>query len=135
MDTRNTRLAVVTDDGMTVSSHFGRAPYYEILTTKDGIVTQRERREKHSPHATMEGQGSGHQHHAGNHSLMLAPIRDCQIVVARGMGLGAYEHLTSDGFAVFLTDLRTIDEVAQSAASETLDHNDARIHHRDHTHT
>ena len=134
MDTKNAKLAIVTDDGMTVSSHFGRAPYYEVITFADGVVKQRERREKHSPHAMMEQHGDGHQHHGGDHDLMLAPVLDCQVVVARGMGQGAYTHLASNGFEVYLTDLRTIDEVAQAIASGTLHHNDARIHHKDHAH-
>ena len=135
MDVRNAKIAIVTDEGTTVSSHFGRALHYEVLTFHDGQIAQRERREKFSPHARGEGEGMQHQHHEGNHGTMLAPIRDCQIVVARGMGNGAYMHLTSDGFTVYLTDLHTIDEVANAIATGNLHHNEGRVHHKDHAHT
>ena len=32
MDTTNIKVAFVTDDGTTISQHFGRARYYEVLT-------------------------------------------------------------------------------------------------------
>ena len=36
MDLRNASIAIVTDDGVTVSSHFGRARFYEVVTLSDG---------------------------------------------------------------------------------------------------
>ena len=29
------KIAVITEDGSTVSQHFGRAPYYTVLTVED----------------------------------------------------------------------------------------------------
>jgi len=136
MDIRNAKIAIVTDEGTTVSSHFGRAQFYEVLTFKNGAVVQRERREKFSPHSMSEGEGQeqGHHDHGHKHETMLAPIRDCQVVIARGMGDGAYVHLTSEGFTTFLTELHSIDEVANAVTSGNLQHDDRRVHHREHTH-
>lgn len=44
------KIAIVTEDGRTISQHFGRAPYYAVLTVEDGIVTGRELRPKSAPH-------------------------------------------------------------------------------------
>ena len=46
MDFKNSTIAIATDDGETVSSHFGRARFYEVLNFSDGKVTKRERRKK-----------------------------------------------------------------------------------------
>ena len=35
------KLAVITDDGKTISQHFGRAVYYAILAVEDGQVVQK----------------------------------------------------------------------------------------------
>jgi predicted DNA-binding protein (UPF0251 family)/predicted Fe-Mo cluster-binding NifX family protein len=135
MDIRNAKVAIVTDEGTTVSSHFGRARYYEVLTFQNGEVVQRERREKFAPHAMVEEHGAAHEHHGGKHEMMLTPIRDCQVVIARGMGDGAYVHLTSDGFTTFLTDLHSIDEVVTAVASGTLRNDSRRLHHKEHAHS
>lgn len=135
MDIRNAKIAIVTDEGNSVSSHFGRAPYYEVLTFQDGKVTNRERRDKFAPHHAHEGDGHHHhgEHdhdHGHRHQSMVESIRDCQVVVARGMGNGAYEHLTRAGLATVLTSLHTIQEVADAVASGSLEHQPTRIHHK-----
>ena len=135
MDIQNAKIAVVTEEGTTISSHFGRAQYYEVLTFQDGKLVHRERREKFAPHGMGEGHGAAHQHHGGKHETMLEPIRDCQVVIARGMGDGAYAHLTSGGFTTLLTDLHSIDEVVSAVASGTLQHDARRVHHKQHAHS
>jgi predicted DNA-binding protein (UPF0251 family)/predicted Fe-Mo cluster-binding NifX family protein len=135
MDIRTAKIAVVTDEGTTVSSHFGRAQYYEVLTFQNGELVQRERREKFAPHAMGEGHGAAHEHHGGKHETMLEPIRDCQVVIARGMGDGAFVHLTSAGLTTLLTDLQSIDEVVRAVSSGTLRHDARRVHHKEHAHS
>ena len=36
------KIAFVTDDHQTISAHFVRAIYYEVFTTTEGKITQRE---------------------------------------------------------------------------------------------
>ena len=40
------KIAAITDDGVTISQHFGRAPYYLVYTVEDGEIVDRELREK-----------------------------------------------------------------------------------------
>ena len=55
------KIAAVTEDGVTISQHFGRAPYYVVLTIADGQVVAREQREK-----VAHGRGvGGHVHVEG----------------------------------------------------------------------
>jgi len=96
------KIAVVTEDGNTISQHFGRAPYYQVLTIEDGKIVHKEQRDK-AGHSTFAGHdeehlapGERHGFDAGaqaRHASMMGNIIDCQVLIARGMGWGAYESL------------------------------------------
>jgi predicted Fe-Mo cluster-binding NifX family protein len=49
-------------------------------------------------------------------------------LVARGMGMGAQQHLLAEGIEPILTDLRTIDEAVEQYLAGTLVHNPRRLH-------
>jgi len=44
------KIAAVSDDGVTLSQHFGRAPLYVVVTVENGQVVDRETREKSGHH-------------------------------------------------------------------------------------
>jgi predicted Fe-Mo cluster-binding NifX family protein len=129
MDFKNAAIAVATDDGTTVSSHFGRALFYEVINFSEGKVVKRERREKasHRTFASQEGEhhGASHEH---RHHTMVSPIMDCRAVIVRGMGQGAVEHLQRANMRPVLTSLNTIEEVISAISSDALDHDPRRIH-------
>jgi predicted Fe-Mo cluster-binding NifX family protein len=129
------KIAAVTEDGVTISQHFGRAPYYVVLTVEDGQVVNREQREK-----VAHGRGAdGHVHVEGvahgfdaasqdTHGRMAAPIADCQVLLARGMGMGAYESLQQAGIRPVITTIAIIDEAALQAANGTIVDHQERLH-------
>ena len=135
-------IGILTDDGRTVSSHFGRALYVEVITFKDNQVVRRERREKPGHHTFGDGggwhhrggetvEGHGYKHGSGfKHTAMAEIMEDCQMVIARGMGPGAFENLSSLGLHPVLTDLHTIDEAIQAVGEGTIAHRPERIHHK-----
>jgi len=129
MDLRDAAIAVATDDGATVSSHFGRARFYEVITLAEGKVVRRERREKAGHHSFgPEGSGHGEHDHEQRHQTMVSPILDCKAVIVRGMGQGAVDHLRQANLAAVLTSLHTIDEVIAAIGAGTLDSDPRRIH-------
>lgn len=130
MECRNGKVAFVTDDGSTISAHFGRAQYYEIVIIADGAVRERVRVPKAGHHSF------GHHNLSEDHrhGKMVAPIQDCDILVARGMGQGAYDHLNALGITVYLTDVKTIDEALKALVEGTLQHNAKRLHAHGHAH-
>ncbi len=118
------KIAAVTEDGVTISQHFGRAPYYLVLTVKDGKIVSQEKRNKAEHHAL--GGVSCHEDascHDGKHGMdaesqakhagMLTNILDSQVLLAGGMGYGAYESLKSSGVEPIITDSETIEEAAK----------------------
>ena len=40
------KTAAITDDGKTISQHFGRAPYYMVISIEEGSVVGMELRDK-----------------------------------------------------------------------------------------
>jgi len=127
------RIAAVTEDGQTISQHFGRAPFYEVVTVEDGKIVGRERREKlgHAhfagEHPSPEAAGSdGHgldPQAQSRHARMAAAIADCQVLLARGMGTGAHRSLAQVGIRPILTDIAGIDEAVEAVISgEIVDH-------------
>lgn len=134
------KIAVITDDGRTISQHFGRAPYYMVLTVEDGSIVEREMRDKVG-HAQFHSEG--HEHHEHNesggkhgygsvakdrHTRMAGSIADCQVLLCRGMGMGAYENMQSRGIRPVVTDIASIEEaVVAYVEGKIVDHVD-RLH-------
>ena len=129
------KIAAVTEDGVTISQHFGRAPYYVVLTVEDGQVVGREQREKVAHgrgadgHVHVEGQAHGFDAASQDtHGRMAAPIADCQALLARGMGMGAYQSLTQAGIQPIITDIAAVDEAVAAYLAGTLTNHTERLH-------
>ena len=131
MDFKNSTIAIATDDGTMVSSHFGQAQFYEVLNFSAGKVARRERRPK-AGHQSFGPSGSEGDHsgvaHEQRHQTMVSPVLDCQAVVVRGMGQGAVEHLRRANLVPVLTSLHTINEVIEAVAADSMDNDPRRIH-------
>ena len=115
------KIAAITDDEHSISQHFGRAPYYLVMTVEDGQIVQRERRDKlghahfaNEPHGT-DPRGHGFDPAAQNrHAQMAAAIADCDVLLCRGMGTGAYESMQQAGIRPIVTDIAGIDAAVQA---------------------
>lgn len=127
------KIAVATDDGLSMSTHFGRARAYLVMTVEDGKVVEREIRPKAAPHleaASRPDDGGSHdgpEAHA-RHDQMIAPITDCAYVVARGMGRGAYDRITAVGIQAVVTDIIDPDEAAIACAEGLIVNLVGRLH-------
>ncbi|MFA5078264.1 MAG: NifB/NifX family molybdenum-iron cluster-binding protein [Dehalococcoidia bacterium] len=111
------KIAVVTDDEKTVCQHFGRAQYYMVFDVDNGKITGRERRDKmgHRHFASQEGEhGSATGRHGYDadsqrkHASMAEAIKDCQVLIAGGMGMGAYDSMKSYNIEPIVTDVTDI---------------------------
>lgn len=114
------KIAAITEDGKTISRHFGRAPYYMVVTVEDGKIVSHEMREKVG-HAHFQGEGHDHHENAGElhgygpdadhrHGRMAEAITDCEALLCRGMGMGAYENLKTRNIRPVVTDIPGIDQ-------------------------
>ena len=140
METRNTKIAFATDDGSTISAHFGRALYYEVVTIRDGRVEQRERVSKAGHHSPLAHNGSPHGHddpqqQTHTHDAMITPVTDCAFIIAGGMGMGAHQYLSAAGVQPLTTDIKSIDEALTQFVAGTLSDDPRRVHqHGGHHH-
>ncbi len=139
------KIAVVTDDQVTISRHFGRAPFYLVFIVEDGQVVQQELRpklghdqfrleehhdhdEEHHEHgAGPHGHGHG-QHSQDKHRRMMANLGDCQVLLCGGMGMGAYESLQRAGITPILTEVRDISAAVRAYIAGTLEDHKERLH-------
>jgi predicted Fe-Mo cluster-binding NifX family protein len=130
------KIAAVSDDGVTISQHFGRAPLYVIVTVEGDKVTGKETREK-SGHHTFAGRhadvnpGEPHGYDAGSqvrHASMAETVSDCNVLLAGGMGWGAYDSLKSNNIEPIITDVKDIDEAVQRYLDGKLDNLMERLH-------
>lgn len=114
------KIAFVSDNGTTISPHFGRARSFLVVTLVEGQEVAREMRAKDSCHGHAH-HGSGdhhaaeeHDHDDRAHAEMLTAITDCQIVIAGGMGAGMDRRLRAAGLQTIRTRVREIDQALQT---------------------
>lgn len=132
------KIAIITDDGKTISQHFGRANYYAVLTLENGIITQHEMRDKLShkhfasephEHTDQPGQPHGFDPVAqSRHGQMAETISDCEALICRGMGSGAYESMKARGIRPIVTDIETVDLAALAYADGRLVDHIEKLH-------
>jgi len=115
------KIAAITEDGTTISQHFGRAPLYLVVTVEDGKIVSKETLAKtghhtFAAHYSESALGERHGYDAGaqvRHASMAETIADCQVLIAGGMGWGAYESLKSRNIEPVVTDVESIDEAVK----------------------
>ncbi|HSB81917.1 MAG TPA: NifB/NifX family molybdenum-iron cluster-binding protein [Candidatus Methylomirabilis sp.] len=131
------KIAAITDDGKSLSRHFGRAQYFLVATIEEGRVTGQELRPKaghqtFAPHeATVHHISSPHGFDPASqrrHGQVLVTIQDCETVLAGGMGQGMYQNLHAAGIRPILTDLKDIQEALRAFVEGRLVEHPERVH-------
>lgn len=130
------KIAVVSTDGATISQHFGRATLYLVYSVDNGKVTAKETRSKVTHH-TVKDNEHGCDHHGkhgcdsgsqAKHASMMDTITDCNVLVAGGMGWGAYESLKSYNIEPIVTDVIGIEEAVKLYIAGKLPNLMERLH-------
>jgi predicted Fe-Mo cluster-binding NifX family protein len=125
------KIACITDDGVTISQHFGRAPFYVVFTVEGGAIVAREMRNKlgHQQFAAGESQvGHGAQHGVDSashdrHMSMAEAIADCEALLCCGMGYGAYQSMQQLGIKPVVTEIAdTKEAVLAYVKGQLVDH-------------
>jgi nitrogen fixation protein NifB len=93
------KIAVASNDGLSISKHFGRTNRFTVFDIRDDEILAEESREgilsahveghceaEHAPHDLS--------HHHGD---VIAVLEDCQVVLCRGMGWRAATELVRRG--------------------------------------
>ena len=115
------KIAAITDDGETISLHFGRARFYKVLTIEEGAIVAEEMRSKlgHHDFAQEEHDSDPRGHGFGSaaasrHTRMAAAISDCEVLLCRGMGRGAYISMEEANIRPIVTDIAALTQAVQA---------------------
>lgn len=134
------KIAVACMNEHTVSAHFGRADKYIIYEIENGEVMGRNtvRKFGHDDFFGRQpggGQGHGHGedsgfgHHAGcKHEQMIENIRDCDVVLAGGMGRGIYMGVQRWGIRPIVTDITEVEKAVRAVLDGTIVDHTERLH-------
>lgn len=77
-----------------LNPHFDRAPYFAIMEVSGDGYRVKE---------VVENQYAGHGHRRGDDVINMLLLRGVNIVIASGIGYGAFERLRERGVKVYLT--------------------------------
>lgn len=108
------KIAVVTDNGKTISERFGRATLFLVLTIEDGRITRREPRRKlgRSP---LPGHSQGSASPVSDQLARMAEaIADCQVVICGFAEAEACKRLDDLGIEHVVTDIKDIDQAVKN---------------------
>lgn len=124
-------IALVSNDGTRISRHFGRARSYVAVSIEEGREVAREIRAKpahhgHSQH--IHGPDEDEHQHGHDHDTMLAPIADCALVIANGIGAPMSQRLRQAGLQLICTPILSVDEAIAAYLAGTLDDHPELVH-------
>lgn len=130
------KVAFITQDGKTISQHFGRAPFYLVVEVKEGLILDQEMRDKLG-HRHFTAEGDHHAHGTGQgmdaashdkHNRMAQAIQDCDVLICGGMGMGAYQSMQTFGITPVVTQISSIDDALKAYLSGDLHDETDRLH-------
>lgn len=134
------KIAIVSDDEQTISQHFGRAEKYIVVSCEQENIIERKLLPKlglchsskrhhgrHEHKSDPRGNGFGHRSKA-SHQQMFEGIKDCDVLVSRGMGRGAYLDLQQLGIRPIITDITDIDAAVQAVMDDSIIDHVEKLH-------
>jgi predicted Fe-Mo cluster-binding NifX family protein len=115
------KIAIASDDQQTIASHFGRTRGFLIYDIEQNKISNKEYRiNDFTGHARgMEGA----DHSMDRHSPILAALKGCQAVIARGMGQQIYIDLQKAGIEAFIVNEENAEQALQLYLQNALEDN------------
>jgi len=98
------KIAVASSDGVSISNHFGRSIYFLVFEIDAVRIIAKDVRDN-TYTAFAKGECEGSHHHDDqphSHADIVNALRDCEVVLCRGMGWRAGEELRANGIEPFL---------------------------------
>jgi len=126
------KIAIVSDDKQTISRHFSRAENYIVVSVEQKKTVEKtilpklsnrntDARHQHGQDRKSDPRCSGlGRHSRSKHDQMFKDIKDCDVLVARGMGRGAYQGLEQLGIKPIVTDIVDVDAAVQAILDDTI---------------
>ena len=116
------KIGIASDNQASIAQHFGRTKGFVIAELVEGTIKSKEYRENNFSHHSQPGEHE-HEHqgsHGHSHDGILAALKDCDVVIARGMGRRIYDDLRGVNIEAVITDIADVDEAIKAYISDTL---------------
>lgn len=112
------KIAIASEDGGSVSSHFGRSRCFVVFEAEDGRVAGHEVRAREGSGCA----GGEHRHDPPHtHEALVTLLADCDAVLCGGMGWRAAEELKAHGIEpVIMAEPMAPEAAAQAFLDGTL---------------
>ncbi len=123
------KIAIASDDGKTISPHFGKTEGFVIFEVFGQEIKKSEyRQNSFTEHALgMEG-----LHRADKHKRIIEALRDCDVVISKGMGRRLYLDLKESGISPIITDMEDVEKALELYLKGILtDNPDKACHHKE----
>ncbi len=133
------KIAIPSNDGVTISAHFGRSKGFIIAEINDNQVISKNylyndfthHSHAHHNHNDINAHHHSHEHHNHNdsdahhhsHDGVFEALKDCEAVISRGMGRLLYDELVSNNKTIFITNINDVDESLMEFIKGNLDNN------------
>ncbi len=114
------KIGFVSDDGETISGHFGKARGFVVYELYGEEARGREYR--------INRGGNDGRCGTCRHDRIIDTVKDCQMVVAGGMGRRILEDLAENGIQAILTDETVIKEALDKFVKGTITNHPERMH-------
>jgi len=102
------KIAVASDDGITLTGHVGKCEMFIVFDTKEKeIINVEKRLNSFTMHKTGNHQHEhhNHEHHgAGRHGGIIDGLKDCNYLFCCSGGPGLIDDLKSNGIQTIFTD-------------------------------
>jgi predicted Fe-Mo cluster-binding NifX family protein len=114
------KIAVASDDGKTISHHFGRAAGFVVVDIDDGRAQGRDFRKNHGHSDGRCG--------SCDHARMIDNIKDCETVISHGMGQRIFEDLRQNGIKAIVTDADSVEDALRMFLDGSISNRTDRLH-------
>ena len=116
------RIAVPSDDGVTIAGHTGRTKGCIVFDLENGAATKREyRTNRFTAHAQGKCEGNETEGvHLHSHASLLDALGDCQVLLAHGMGPRLVADLAARNIRVIFCEDSLAEDAAEKLAAGLL---------------
>jgi predicted Fe-Mo cluster-binding NifX family protein len=122
------KIAVASDDRVNIAQHFGRTRGFLIFSINGNEIIEKSYVENNF---TGHAQGHHHEHvhehdhghqHRHSHGNILEALKECGVVISRGMGRRLLDDFESVGKQVFVTWTENAEEAVKQFLEGNLRH-------------
>jgi predicted Fe-Mo cluster-binding NifX family protein len=114
------KVGIASNDEHSIAYHFGRAKGFIIADVVEGEIKSKEYRLNNFSHHSHQGSHEHQGNHNHSHTRILSSLKDCDVVISRGMGKRIYDDLRDANIEAMITDIAEVDEAIAAYLAGTL---------------